>query len=616
MALQIVQCKSSSRSDFENTFQLRHENISNLLNQVGERPISILSICGPSNLGKSLFLNYIIRCLEATERGIDEWIDKANPEKVPKGFQWKAVAPFDTADVVNWLHIFEGDDITTTKGICLYNKPFILKNCRGKEYAVIVMDTQGIYHYVSTHLGNKAVIGLCMLLSSVTILNLPTDSEKIDEVLKSLKVYCEYGNLASNEYLGKPYGKLQFLFRDWKETAKYPLGKIGGRNFLKNRMHQTKDIRNYFADTDCFLLPRIQGNGLQKKHFDGSLASMNKSFGCKMEELISSIVENDLYPRKIGGNLLTAKDVRLYLYGYIECFNQRQFPTANTLLVTTQGVEIIDKCLQHHRKFYKDFQTGPRYLTATSFVNAQKEAAKQAMKYYDDDMKSLNVQKADQHVHLKKLLEREIKRESDSFKSQNDKKRAKALIDAQTAAMNVFNLRFEQKYQSQINSLRGFGEFKNTFFAREHGNVVKQVAFSDFINNLCGNETEDEINNLWRPMRIQFDDIIEYTIEEIIMREQKLTQNKGSKLKQSRLTMSMGNLSHGDDNQPSCLNCPICFEVHQGKVFQCKNGHVICEKCSDSVKNCPQCRIPFTGKSKIRNRALEEIIEKLQLSQK
>ena len=27
------------------------------------------------------------------------------------------------------------------------------------------------------------------------------------------------------------------------------------------------------------------------------------------------------------------------------------------------------------------------------------------------------------------------------------------------------------------------------------------------------------------------------------------------------------------------FECPICFEIPLKKIFQCKNGHVICEQC-------------------------------------
>ncbi len=39
------------------------------------------------------------------------------------------------------------------------------------------------------------------------------------------------------------------------------------------------------------------------------------------------------------------------------------------------------------------------------------------------------------------------------------------------------------------------------------------------------------------------------------------------------------------------LACPICLDVrHDCKIFQCNNGHLICEPCHASVNECPVCR--------------------------
>ena len=60
--------------------------------------------------------------------------------------------------------------------------------------------------------------------------------------------------------------------------------------------------------------------------------------------------------------------------------------------------------------------------------------------------------------------------------------------------------------------------------------------------------------------------------------------------------------------------CPICCEemLPPKKIFQCSEGHVLCEICfkkvSESTKVCPFCKIDLVA-TPIRNRALEEAIE-------
>ncbi|XP_066310924.1 putative E3 ubiquitin-protein ligase SINA-like 6 [Miscanthus floridulus] len=54
------------------------------------------------------------------------------------------------------------------------------------------------------------------------------------------------------------------------------------------------------------------------------------------------------------------------------------------------------------------------------------------------------------------------------------------------------------------------------------------------------------------------------------------------------------------------FECPICLSVFQGSIFQCKNGHVVCDACRVHIQgSCPSCREPV---GEIRCRALEDAI--------
>lgn len=68
-----------------------------------------------------------------------------------------------------------------------------------------------------------------------------------------------------------------------------------------------------------------------------------------------------------------------------------------------------------------------------------------------------------------------------------------------------------------------------------------------------------------------------------------------------------------NDNVPEHLKCPICFEMPEGKIFQCKDGHVIGEECYMQLKECPQCRVPFDKNAEIRNRLMESMLDELKM---
>ncbi|KAJ8883230.1 hypothetical protein PR048_015070 [Dryococelus australis] len=59
----------------------------------------------------------------------------------------------------------------------------------------------------------------------------------------------------------------------------------------------------------------------------------------------------------------------------------------------------------------------------------------------------------------------------------------------------------------------------------------------------------------------------------------------------------------------SVLECPICLMYMVRPIRQCRNGHNICCKCINKVKNCPTCRNDFID---TRNYPLEEIASKME----
>ena len=58
------------------------------------------------------------------------------------------------------------------------------------------------------------------------------------------------------------------------------------------------------------------------------------------------------------------------------------------------------------------------------------------------------------------------------------------------------------------------------------------------------------------------------------------------------------------------LECPVCMEtIKSVPVYQCSNGHVICNGCIEKLNNCPICRNDSTLN---RNLKLENIVQRLE----
>lgn len=61
----------------------------------------------------------------------------------------------------------------------------------------------------------------------------------------------------------------------------------------------------------------------------------------------------------------------------------------------------------------------------------------------------------------------------------------------------------------------------------------------------------------------------------------------------------------------SLFECPICFDYAVPPIYQCQNGHLVCQSCSSRITHCPTCRVP-TSNPAIRNLQLDRLANTFQ----
>ena len=60
------------------------------------------------------------------------------------------------------------------------------------------------------------------------------------------------------------------------------------------------------------------------------------------------------------------------------------------------------------------------------------------------------------------------------------------------------------------------------------------------------------------------------------------------------------------------LECPVCLDTaDRPPIYQCPEGHLLCENCNQRLANCPQCGHALLNS---RNRTAEGLAVKLQVS--
>lgn len=68
-----------------------------------------------------------------------------------------------------------------------------------------------------------------------------------------------------------------------------------------------------------------------------------------------------------------------------------------------------------------------------------------------------------------------------------------------------------------------------------------------------------------------------------------------------------------DTFRRSDIECICCYEVMEGAIFQCRNGHCVCEECYGRLGvSCCVCRVNL-GRDPIRNRLAEEFVKKVKV---
>ena len=61
------------------------------------------------------------------------------------------------------------------------------------------------------------------------------------------------------------------------------------------------------------------------------------------------------------------------------------------------------------------------------------------------------------------------------------------------------------------------------------------------------------------------------------------------------------------------LECPVCLELPKKPIYQCSNGHLICQECYPGMKNgCPVCQVKLNKEHPIRNLIADDQIDQIE----
>lgn len=118
-----------------------------------------------------------------------------------------------------------------------YQSTFQISTASGEEYAVILLDTQGVFDAETTFKDCTSIFSLSILLSSILIFNIKNNIQGDD--LSHLELFTGVGHLLCSRKSKddgpkdlKPFQDLIFLIRDWVFPEENPYGWDGGSQVL------------------------------------------------------------------------------------------------------------------------------------------------------------------------------------------------------------------------------------------------------------------------------------------------------------------------------------------------------------------------------------------------
>lgn len=242
------------------------------------RKIVSISTTGEMRTGKSFMLNYFLRYLKAQYvcRDVSNWLGDADESL--KGFEWRASIDAVTTGIWIWSEVFSYDDPHN-----------------GGKYAIVIMDTEGLFHYEQSKFDYSAILTISSIMASTQIYNIWKDLNHSN--LNHIEQFLNEG-ISRMQITSKAlFQNLVILIKDYDTPNLAPYGFCGGEQLMDNRMQGPLGelVREFYTSTKCFLMRR-HVVAEEEEEFKGKINQLEPKF----VELLKNFRGNDLSTQSAG----------------------------------------------------------------------------------------------------------------------------------------------------------------------------------------------------------------------------------------------------------------------------------------------------------------------------
>ncbi|XP_076807325.1 uncharacterized protein LOC143450599 [Clavelina lepadiformis] len=250
--------------------------------EVKNNEVGVISISGGMRDGKSFLLTLLTTYLESGE---DLTCLKSKDSAIKRFFHWRSGVKSET------------------RGVWIWNKPYMITKKDGQKLALILMDTQGSFDPNSSE-SDSAIFAFSTLLSSLQMYNLK-ERIKMNE-LESLAIFTRYAEMAGTKAAkGSCFQTLLLLVRDWQDDVAFKFGMD----------EEEGDKESYLQH----VLRRYTGNDENLKAVRDGITRAFKNVKCALLPHPGMIISGHLKPddgREDKGTLLM-KDISENFKNYV-----------------------------------------------------------------------------------------------------------------------------------------------------------------------------------------------------------------------------------------------------------------------------------------------------------
>lgn len=266
----------------------------------------------------------------------------------------------------------------TTKGIWAWPEIFIHDNITcgtvsGNKVAIILLDTEGLFHIDTDLRHNTMIFALSTMFSSMQGYNVFKDiNSDTMQFLDIFSTYTVYGSsLMADKSTDLPFQDFYFIVRDsdhLDESENYVLNRVfpGDDHNDQNREMKTR-IKSVFKKIRAFQMPRL-GENVTKVTFNGDITQIGEMFKDKVSTVIADVLApENIVIKEINGERVKAKNLAYFLKSFTEIMENNV--TISTTLVEASDIRnfiFFIKSNPHHVKRENFFRWGT--LLTTKFL--------------------------------------------------------------------------------------------------------------------------------------------------------------------------------------------------------------------------------------------------------